>query len=341
MRRKGVLAPRGSFTPGYDIAGEVVEIGAGVADTEVGDRVACLAPKTGLGGYQSEICIAEKLLARVPGGLEFSQAASLGLNYITAYELLHRIAKLTAGDSTVDVHLIALGLAAAGDDGDRDRVRPKVEGDGRRCAAGAHDNTIDQDRGIGVEGCRGDLDLRDQQRDLYLVGGLGRVKGWDQGRDSRDHEVAQVRGNGRRQVSAGHRDIADVSASDDSGAIGDQACLAIGLGRDSDCVARSLQQVARKCDVGAEAEKDGFVEAQFQGAHEARDASADLMAGFDIGVALRRVGPCRVVRGHRGIRDHLTISSHAPSILCVHARLPLSMRMERGAGDYRLPPMDA
>ncbi len=112
MRRRGVLAPRGPFTPGYDVAGIVEEVGSAVTRTAVGDRVACLVPKTGLGGYQSHVCVPEKLLARIPKALDFEQAAALGLNYITAYQLLHRVAKLGAGDSLL-VHGAAGGVGSA------------------------------------------------------------------------------------------------------------------------------------------------------------------------------------------------------------------------------------
>lgn len=114
MRRRGVLAPRGEFTPGYDVVGEVEAHGAGCPDgtAPVGARVAAFLPGPGLGGYAQRVCVAAKELIPVPDGLDDVRAVALGLNYITAHQLLTRIAPVCSGDRVL-VHGAAGGVGTA------------------------------------------------------------------------------------------------------------------------------------------------------------------------------------------------------------------------------------
>jgi NADPH:quinone reductase-like Zn-dependent oxidoreductase len=98
LMRRGMYpgAPRFPFTPGYEIVGVVESCGAGVSQWKPGDLVAAL---TGSGGYARYIVLPESKLVRVPAGLDPAEAVSLVLNYTTAYQLIHRIAKLQKGKS--------------------------------------------------------------------------------------------------------------------------------------------------------------------------------------------------------------------------------------------------
>ncbi len=96
MRRRGLLAPRGAFTPGYDVAGTVDAVGSGVDPALVGKRVAALLPRTGIGGYASHVCVPARRLVTVPDEVEPAVAVALGLNYITARQML-RLARLQRG----------------------------------------------------------------------------------------------------------------------------------------------------------------------------------------------------------------------------------------------------
>jgi NADPH:quinone reductase-like Zn-dependent oxidoreductase len=87
--------PKLPFVPGYDIVGIVDEIGDGVADVAVGDRVAAL---TTFGGYAEYIYLRQERLIPCPVTLEPAQAVTLILNYLTAYQVLHRAAQVKAGD---------------------------------------------------------------------------------------------------------------------------------------------------------------------------------------------------------------------------------------------------
>lgn len=79
---------------GYDVIGEIDRVGAGVHGFHVGDRVAAL---TVTGSYARYRTLAAKDLVRVGRDLDPAEAATLVLSWTTAYQLLHREAKVTAG----------------------------------------------------------------------------------------------------------------------------------------------------------------------------------------------------------------------------------------------------
>jgi NADPH:quinone reductase-like Zn-dependent oxidoreductase len=92
------FAPRIPFAPGYEIIGVVDAIGKGVSHAAVGDRVAAL---TVYGGYAEYIFLNEEHLVQVPTTLDPADAVSLILNYVTAYQMLHRFAKVKSGDNVL------------------------------------------------------------------------------------------------------------------------------------------------------------------------------------------------------------------------------------------------
>lgn len=89
------FAPKIPFIPGYAIIGMVDAIGKNVTNTLIGDRVAAL---TVSGGYAEYIYLGKEHLIPVPTTLEPAEAVTLILNYIVAYHMLHRKAKVKAGD---------------------------------------------------------------------------------------------------------------------------------------------------------------------------------------------------------------------------------------------------
>ena len=98
--RSGVspLAPRITFVPGYEMVGVVDALGDGVTNAAVGDRVAAL---TGHGAYSEYIYLAKEHLVPVPPALDAAEAALLVLNYATAYQALHRVAKAQRGQKVL------------------------------------------------------------------------------------------------------------------------------------------------------------------------------------------------------------------------------------------------
>ena len=93
------------FTPGYSILGVVDALGdqkqtasAGSAIVKVGDRVAAL---TTFGGYAEYIYWNADQLVKVPANLDPAEAVVLILNYLTAYQVLHRVAQVKPGDKAL------------------------------------------------------------------------------------------------------------------------------------------------------------------------------------------------------------------------------------------------
>ncbi|MDN3519403.1 zinc-binding dehydrogenase [Aquisalimonas lutea] len=104
------LAPRGTFTPGYDLAGRVEACGADVADLEEGRLVVALNPQFGC--QADAVCMKAELVVPVNEDADPAQAVALVLNYLTAHCLVHRKADLTGGE-TVLVHAAAGGVGTA------------------------------------------------------------------------------------------------------------------------------------------------------------------------------------------------------------------------------------
>jgi len=85
---------RPPFVMGYDVVGEIDQLGDGVRDFRPGDRVADL---TVLGSNAAWRTLRARDLVRVPAGLDPAEAAALILSWTTAYQLLHRTARVQRG----------------------------------------------------------------------------------------------------------------------------------------------------------------------------------------------------------------------------------------------------
>jgi NADPH2:quinone reductase len=111
MMREGIHpeTPRVPFTPGWDLVGVVDRLGAGVTDIAPGQVVAALPIH---GAYAEFVCLPQRELVPVPSGLDAAEAVSLILNYITAYQMMHRSAKVTAGRRVL-IHGAAGGVGTA------------------------------------------------------------------------------------------------------------------------------------------------------------------------------------------------------------------------------------
>ncbi|MEU0853505.1 medium chain dehydrogenase/reductase family protein [Streptomyces flaveolus] len=88
------------FVPGYDLVGTVTETGEGVDAALVGTRVAALLK---VGGWASHVVVDAADLVPVPDGISAVQAETVVINGITAWQMLHRKARIRAGQ-TVLVH---------------------------------------------------------------------------------------------------------------------------------------------------------------------------------------------------------------------------------------------
>ena len=111
MAREGIHpeTPRVPFTPGWDLVGVVDQLGAGASGIQPGQIVAAMPIN---GAYTEFICLPEGELVPVPAGLDAAEAVSLVLNYITAYQMLHRSAGVRP-DQRVLIHGAAGGVGTA------------------------------------------------------------------------------------------------------------------------------------------------------------------------------------------------------------------------------------
>jgi NADPH2:quinone reductase len=111
LAREGVHpeTPRLPYTPGWDLVGIIDEVGEGVTGFEPGQTVAAMPIH---GCYAQYVCLPQRKLVPVPAGLDPAEAVAVVLNYITAYQMLHRSAKARRGQRML-VHGAAGGVGSA------------------------------------------------------------------------------------------------------------------------------------------------------------------------------------------------------------------------------------
>ena len=108
---------RPPFVLGYDVVGEIDQLGKGVRGFQLGDRVADM---TVLGSNAAFRTLRPDHLVRVPAGVDAAEAAALILSWTTAYQLLYRSARVRRGQrvlvqgaaGAVGQALLALGRMA-------------------------------------------------------------------------------------------------------------------------------------------------------------------------------------------------------------------------------------
>jgi NADPH:quinone reductase-like Zn-dependent oxidoreductase len=86
------------FVPGYDLVGTVDAVGTGADAALRGRRVAAL---TKVGGWRSHAVLDAADLVPVPAGVSAVDAETVVVNGITAWQMLHRGARVTAGQTVL------------------------------------------------------------------------------------------------------------------------------------------------------------------------------------------------------------------------------------------------
>jgi NADPH2:quinone reductase len=105
-RRTGAYPAEYPFIPGHEGAGQVIAVGEGVEDFEVGDRVAYVGA---LGGYSEARNIAADSVIHLPKSVSYEQGAVLMLKGLTAQYLLRRTFRVKKGHRVL-VHAGAGGV---------------------------------------------------------------------------------------------------------------------------------------------------------------------------------------------------------------------------------------
>lgn len=111
MARQGLYpdAPKPPCVVGYEGAGVIDAIGAGVEGHAVGDRVLYLSR---FGGHASQVSVPALQAVKMPDAMTFEQGAAIPVVYLTAYHMLFRVARVRPGERVL-VHMAAGGVGIA------------------------------------------------------------------------------------------------------------------------------------------------------------------------------------------------------------------------------------
>lgn len=97
------------ITPGFEVAGEVLAVGEGVSDLEVGARVFAVSL---FGGYAERLVVPRHQVFQLPASMTFVEGASVPVVYLTAHFALHSLANPRKTDHLL-VHSAAGGVGGA------------------------------------------------------------------------------------------------------------------------------------------------------------------------------------------------------------------------------------
>ena len=90
--------PAFPFVPGYDLVGTVLAVGPKADARLIGQRVATM---TKTGAWATHAVVAERDSILVPAGISPEDAETVVVNGVTAWQMLHRSARVTAGDTVL------------------------------------------------------------------------------------------------------------------------------------------------------------------------------------------------------------------------------------------------
>jgi len=132
--------PEMPFSPGAEIAGDIIEIGSGVSDVQIGDRVMSYVA---WGGCRERVAVPVNKIVKIPNQIDYKIAAGLTVTYGTTYHALKDRADLRPGET-----LAVLG--ASGGVGQSAIELGKVMG-ARVIAAASSDDKLEFCRTVGAD----------------------------------------------------------------------------------------------------------------------------------------------------------------------------------------------
>ncbi len=98
VQGKYQVRPELPFSPGLEVAGEIIDVGNDVTDFAVGDRVIAM---TGFGGMCEEVVVRATRCLAIPPSMDFATAACFSLTYGTSYYALVDRGQLQAGEKVL------------------------------------------------------------------------------------------------------------------------------------------------------------------------------------------------------------------------------------------------
>lgn len=102
-------APAPPFTPGLEVSGEIAGLGPEVKGFHEGQRVMAVVAH---GGYAEKVAAPASVTVALPEGMNFSSAAALPVNYLTAYHMLFYMGSIRPGERVL-IHAAAGGVGLA------------------------------------------------------------------------------------------------------------------------------------------------------------------------------------------------------------------------------------
>ncbi len=103
VQKKYQIQPPLPFTPGAEVAGDVIAVGEGVKHVKVGDRVVSFC---GVGGFAEEVVAPAAVTMPLSPGMPYEMAAAFTLTYCTSWHAVKDRAQLKAGEA-----MLVLGAA--------------------------------------------------------------------------------------------------------------------------------------------------------------------------------------------------------------------------------------
>lgn len=164
IQGKYQLKPPMPFAPGFEVAGEIIELDPAIEGLDVGDRVMGLT-SSGYGGFAEEAVIHGDALIRIPDGIDYASAMALLTAYGTSYHGLVQRGQLKAGETLVVLGASgSVGLAAV--------EIGKALG-ARVIAVGRSETRLEKARACGADALLSYEDGDFKARILELTGGKG------------------------------------------------------------------------------------------------------------------------------------------------------------------------
>ncbi|WP_186411518.1 NADPH:quinone oxidoreductase family protein, partial [Candidatus Propionivibrio aalborgensis] len=90
--------PQPPFSPGFEVSGKVLELGAGVEELKIGDRVIAMTPH---GGYAEQVVADSKRCVQMPATMSWQDGAAFPVVFGTSHIALWHRARLQAGETLV------------------------------------------------------------------------------------------------------------------------------------------------------------------------------------------------------------------------------------------------
>ena len=110
IQKKYQIQPSLPFSPGAEVAGDVMSVGAGVSHVKVGDKVVSFC---GVGGFAEEVIAPAMLTIPMPPGVPYPLAAIFSLAYGTSWHAIRDRAALQPGETMLVLGASGgVGLAA-------------------------------------------------------------------------------------------------------------------------------------------------------------------------------------------------------------------------------------